>query len=312
MSKQQIFISYSRRDKIFVDRLMSNLEDVGFNLWRDTENLEAGTPSWERAIREAIQEAGAIILVASPDALKSDFVQGEIGLSRLYNCPIFPIWAQGEQWINCVPLDMVNYQYVDGRDPNYAAGLDELMKGLSKLFDISEGSITLGLPTHEKIEVNLAQFETGFNILSYVWLNHLQGWYDPFSYGREWIIANVHTKQIAMPWQWLTIDASNPEAVMQMNLLAGSISYIEFGIHSNSYWAIWDARRLRASALFLNDDNLRNHLLSRNGLSDIPALVKAEKLQRQAISETNPMSYKHKIVIAAFSDEDDRICFTES
>ena len=55
MANDMIFISYSRQDKAFVDALTNDLKQAGFNIWRDTESLVAGTASWERAIRQAIK-----------------------------------------------------------------------------------------------------------------------------------------------------------------------------------------------------------------------------------------------------------------
>ena len=314
MSNQAIFVSYSRKDKAFVDRMMADLEQSNFSLWRDTHSLETGTPSWERAIREAIKDAGAVILVASPASLESDYVQGEITLSKVYNRPIYPIWADGDIWAECVPLDMANYQYVDGRNANYEASIQDLATNLSKLFDTSDGKITLGLPTHETVELNLAQFETGFNILSYVWTNYLQGWYEPFSYGREWIIGNVKTKQLAMPWQWLKVDATDEMAITQLNLLAGAVSYLEFGIRDGSYWAVWDARRLqlRTTAVFLNNDDLRAQVLSGNGASELFALSNAGVLKHQPLDEVFPSHYKYNIVMAAFAHEENNKVFVEA
>jgi hypothetical protein len=311
MNQKNIFISYSRNDSAFVDQLISDLTEAGFNLWRDKDNLKPGTPSWERAIREAIKEAGAIVLVASPASLNSDYVQGELALAKIYHCPIYPIWGDGDQWIESAPLDMVNYQYVDGRGEGYVNAVKQLTDTLRKIFDQSDGIIRLGLPTHEIVELNLAQFETGFNILSYIWASYLQDWYEASSYGVEWVIGNVETKQIAMPWQWLTIDSSDPQVISELYMLSGSISYIEFGIRDNSYWAVWDARRLKATGLFLNDAELVRNILSPNGLSEMQIRLQRGTLVRQPLDEIAPNFYKYRIVIAALDRADDRLAIVE-
>lgn len=311
MNNKNIFISYSRNDGAFVDQLIGDLSAVGFNLWRDKDSLTPGTPSWERAIREAIKDAGAVVLVASPSSLNSDYVQGELALAKIYHRPIYPIWADGDQWIESAPLDMVNYQYVDGRGGGYENAVKQLSDTLRKIFDQSDGIIRLGLPTHEIVELNLAQFETGFNILTYVWASYLQDWYEPASYGTEWVIGNVETKQIAMPWQWLKIDSSDPQVMSQLYILSGSISYIEFGIRDNSYWAVWDARRLKAFGLFLNDDEMARSVLSPNGLSELQILLSQGKLKRQKLDEIAPNLFKHRLVMLALDRADDRMAIVE-
>jgi hypothetical protein len=311
MGAKKVFISYSRRNKAFVDRITADLITASFDLWRDSDSLIPGTPSWEKAIREAIKAATAVVLVASPNALESNYVQGELALAKIYNRPIYPIWADGNEWIECVPLDMVNYQYVDGRGENYIKGIVDLVTTLSKIFDVSEGTIKLGLPTHEVVELNLAQFETGFNILNHIWLNHLQDWYEVFSYGREWVIANVATKQIALPWQWLKMKSDDPNNILQLNTLAGSSSYEEFGILPGSYWAVWDARRLKANALFLNDDNLMRTLLSANGFDELKSQLSYGRIQYRKLAEVVPSFFRHKIVIAALDKSSDRDVIVE-
>jgi hypothetical protein len=311
MPKQTAFISYSRRNKEFVDRVASDLSKAGFSIWRDSENLSVGTPSWEKAIREAIKQAEVVVLIASPDSLTSDYVQGELALAKIYHRPIYPIWADGNQWIECVPLDMVNYQYVDGRGDYYSQGIKELISNLSKISDLSEGTIEFGLPTHEIIELNLAQFENTFSILSYIWLNYLQDWYEVMSYGKEWVIANVNTKQIALPWQWLKMDLTDPNAVYELSALSGAASYTQFGITRGSYWAVWDARRLKITGLFLNDDQLMHSLLSTNGTGEIALQLKQGKLKRKKLVDVVPNSFKYKIVIAALNHTDDRAAIIE-
>ena len=72
------FLSYSRKDSHIVDRIRHTLERAEIPVWLDTEQLVPGTPNWEVAITEALDEAFALILVASPDAKASPYVQGEI------------------------------------------------------------------------------------------------------------------------------------------------------------------------------------------------------------------------------------------
>ena len=311
MTARNIFISYSRKNGEFVDHIIRDLNNAGFDLWRDSENLIPGTPSWERAIREAIKHAEAVVLVASPDSLNSDYVQGELALAQNYHRPIYPVWADGEQWIESAPLNMVNYQYVDMRNEHYNHGLDDLSSTLNKLFDRSEGTIKLGLPTHETVELNLAQFDSAFNILSHIWMNHLYGWYEILSYGKEWVLGNVKTKQLALPWEWLKVDLTDSLALMKFYTVTEKISYVDFGIVSGSYWAIWDARRLKATGLFLNDDNLKKALLSENLYSELKMHLNMQKLEHKPLEEVTSDKYKHRVVVATMDFNDKRSAIIE-
>ncbi len=62
--KNNIFISYSREDKEFVDRLKNDLRQSGFDVWVDIEEILPGQ-NWQSSIENAISSAFAYIFVAS-------------------------------------------------------------------------------------------------------------------------------------------------------------------------------------------------------------------------------------------------------
>ena len=72
----RVFISYSHKDKAFLDRLMVHmkpLEKEGIiELWADTK-LVAGD-KWEEGIHEALRKSRVAILLITADFLASDFI----------------------------------------------------------------------------------------------------------------------------------------------------------------------------------------------------------------------------------------------
>lgn len=127
-----LFISYSRRNLDFVNRLRGDLQRRGIPYWLDKEGLSPGTPNWERAIRAAIRDSSAILWIVSPAAYESEFVNSELAVAEMYNRKIYPIWADGDNWIACVPLGKHNIQFVDLRGDSYVAGLKHLLAALGK------------------------------------------------------------------------------------------------------------------------------------------------------------------------------------
>ena len=70
-TQRHVFVSYSRANSDFANKLMRDLQAQGIGVWIDHTGIQPGTPNWERAIREAIDTAFAIVLVASPESAQS-------------------------------------------------------------------------------------------------------------------------------------------------------------------------------------------------------------------------------------------------
>jgi hypothetical protein len=61
----EAFISYSRADSAFADKLTDDLEERGIPVWIDRESIEGGA-AWRASISKAIRSCCAFILTLSP------------------------------------------------------------------------------------------------------------------------------------------------------------------------------------------------------------------------------------------------------
>jgi hypothetical protein len=126
-----VFISYSRIEEAFAKRLEQDLRAHGIWVWRDETNINPGSPDWEVAIRDAISHAYAVVLIASPSVIQSLYIKGELNLAKRYHPNrIYPVWIDGTDWSDCVPIDFINTEYIDLRRGSYATGLNTLVKVL--------------------------------------------------------------------------------------------------------------------------------------------------------------------------------------
>lgn len=76
-SKNDIFISYSRRDKAFVQVLDNALRQVNQDPWVDWDDIQP-TEDWWQAITKGIEAASTFIFVLSPDSVASKVCWQEI------------------------------------------------------------------------------------------------------------------------------------------------------------------------------------------------------------------------------------------
>ncbi len=134
-----VFISYSRSDGAFVTRLTTDLQEAGIQVWIDQQGLKPGTRNWEDALRQAISTSKAVLLIASPASRRSNYVQDELAIAEMYGRRIYPVWASGDQWIDCIPLGMGKVQFIDARDNAYNASVPQIIQALGgELVSVSE------------------------------------------------------------------------------------------------------------------------------------------------------------------------------
>ena len=73
------FISYSRKDAEFAQRLNWRLQETGVNTFLDIENLKnKGGQNWQEEIRRAVQNTDRLLICCSANALESENVRFEI------------------------------------------------------------------------------------------------------------------------------------------------------------------------------------------------------------------------------------------
>ncbi len=94
-----IFISYSKKDIAFARHLRKLLQNEGFAVWTDETSL---TPSgrWWSTIERNIIDCAAFIVIMSPDAKSSDWVEREMLVAEdpEHRKPIFPVLLAGKPW----------------------------------------------------------------------------------------------------------------------------------------------------------------------------------------------------------------------
>jgi uncharacterized protein YjbI with pentapeptide repeats len=75
-----LFISYSRADDQFVDKMGDALTKKGIRYWRDIHNMKSGR--MEKQIDSAIRQNPTVLLVLSQHSLESDWVEHEVRTAR--------------------------------------------------------------------------------------------------------------------------------------------------------------------------------------------------------------------------------------
>ncbi|MBZ0286965.1 MAG: TIR domain-containing protein, partial [Anaerolineae bacterium] len=128
-----VFISYSRRDKIFVQKLYEALKNQQRDIWVDWEDIPP-TADWRAEIRGGIEAADAVIFVISPDSVRSKECRVELELALENNKRFVPLMyrmvTEATDHESMHPaLNAHNWVYLRDED-DFSAGLQTLAKGL--------------------------------------------------------------------------------------------------------------------------------------------------------------------------------------
>ena len=85
-----IFISYSRKDIDFAQKIVDALAANNLDTWIDWKSIPKGE-DWEQEIYRGIEEADAFLFLISPDSVKSEMCNKEIAHAVKNNKRIVPI-----------------------------------------------------------------------------------------------------------------------------------------------------------------------------------------------------------------------------
>jgi hypothetical protein len=76
-ANMKVFISYSRADEEWADRLRTALARQDIQVWNPASQISPGE-NWGLKYGKALQNSDAVVVLLSPDSVKSDWVRHEI------------------------------------------------------------------------------------------------------------------------------------------------------------------------------------------------------------------------------------------
>jgi TonB family protein len=127
--RQDVFISYSRKDKEFVRRLHEVLSQRDREAWVDWEDIQP-TEEWMQAIYGAIEGADTFIFALTPDSLASITCGREMAHAAAHNKRMVPIVARDVK-TDTVPEALAKLNWIFCRDgDDFEKAADALISAL--------------------------------------------------------------------------------------------------------------------------------------------------------------------------------------
>jgi tetratricopeptide (TPR) repeat protein len=139
--KKQIFISHATLDDATVDKIAKILINAGHTVWVDHDHLDVGSPSWDKAIKDAIRTCDIGLFLMSKKSLASEICEGECQLVRQLGKPLFVLRHEA-----CDPIDI----WFTIKQIQYADIVSNFDDGMARLIRVlgGERSADLPSPTH--------------------------------------------------------------------------------------------------------------------------------------------------------------------
>ncbi|HEY9622134.1 MAG TPA: toll/interleukin-1 receptor domain-containing protein [Crinalium sp.] len=133
--KNDVFISYSRRDKAFVEQLDASFRQAGRDPWIDWDDICKGEDWWQ-SIQRGIEGSDSFVFVISPDSIASSVCRDEIEYAAQLNKRFLPLlWRDGFDMAQVHRL-ISQHNWIFARETDdIQAAFQELLKALDTDLD---------------------------------------------------------------------------------------------------------------------------------------------------------------------------------
>ncbi|MDX6698253.1 MAG: hypothetical protein QOE65_1650 [Solirubrobacteraceae bacterium] len=188
------FISYSRGDKAFVQRLHAALRDRGKEVWVDWEDIPASV-DWREELRTGIESADALVFVLSPESVHSEVCAQELEQAQAQGKRIVPLLHRD---LDGVPVP----EALSSRNWIFLRTEEEFQPGVDRLVETLETDID-AVRVHTRLLVRAGEWDRHGRDRSYLLsgsdLQGAEGWVaaprdarepDPTVLQRDYIAAS--------------------------------------------------------------------------------------------------------------------------
>ncbi|NTU49637.1 MAG: toll/interleukin-1 receptor domain-containing protein [Desulfobulbaceae bacterium] len=178
-----IFVSYSHKDRDFVDRLCRNLLIEKVHVWMDRWELKPGD-SLIDSVQNALTQSGAILVVLSKSSIESAWCKKEVAAGLIRELEgrgnlIIPILIEECE----IPIFLKEKMYADFRG-NWDEAYQLLLEALSKYTNLDQGRFD-SPDFHVDYSSEYSTLGQDIKGLRYQFIEHAEG--RPFS-----ILSIVH------------------------------------------------------------------------------------------------------------------------
>jgi TIR domain len=113
MATTRLFVSHSTQDNAWCREMVTALKGAGYDVWYDEQGLTGGAV-WIETLQREVQSRDVFVIVLTPEAWASPWVQEEVRLALSTQRTILPVmlkptpvagFLMTRQWVNAAEVD---------------------------------------------------------------------------------------------------------------------------------------------------------------------------------------------------------------
>ena len=133
--RTQVFLSYSRHDRVIAEEIKISLETCGFEVVYDQEDIASGEP-WEPRLRSLIDSADTTVCVLTENWIASTECVKELGIAEERGRRVLPVVPEGLDFAKAPP-ELASRQFIlfYGEGKSFARGIADLVDALNTDLD---------------------------------------------------------------------------------------------------------------------------------------------------------------------------------
>jgi basic membrane protein A and related proteins len=147
MMQHDVFVSYSSKDKVIADALVSAMENNRIRCWYAPRDIKPGE-DWGNAITSAIDQSKILLIIFSGNANRSQRVLDEINFAISQQKILFPFRVENLEPSGAMKLHLASRHWLDAYDPSWGSHIRRLIKEVSANLDISIDEQQIVVPAH--------------------------------------------------------------------------------------------------------------------------------------------------------------------
>ena len=290
-----VFISYSRRDKAFVQVLYDALRASQYDTWIDWQDI-APTTEWWQEIETGIEAAHTFIFVISPDSVGSTYCRQEVDHAVQHGKRLIPILRRSDFEQSQIPPKLGQHQWLmfqpeDDFDIAFATLVETINTDLEHK------------KTHTRLQVRAIEWQQQNQDASLLlrgreleaaeqWLIRASTGKDPAptELQKDYLASSVAARRSANTRQRATIGVL--AALLLGAIGAGSLAWVQYGRTQAALGREGEARELaeqrlneaeaaRQAAEEAQANEAEQRQIAEDALSQAKAAQNAEMQQRQ-------------------------------